>query len=173
MTIDRPNEAEFPAFYLGYVNTLPAAGPVAALEAQVAVFEKLAAKSEAKGDHRYAEGKWTVKEVVGHMADTERVFAYRLLRIARHDATPLAGFDENAWASVAPHARRPLEDVVGEMLAVRGATLPLIYSLDAEALTRSGTANGKPVSARALCWILPGHAEHHLGVLRERYGLNI
>ena len=107
------------------------------------------------------------------MADTERVFAYRLLRIARHDATPLAGFDENAWASVAPHVRRPLEDVVGEMLAVRAATLPLIYSLDAEALTRSGTANGKPISARALCWILPGHAEHHLGVLRERYGLNI
>ena len=173
MMIEKPSEAEFPSFYLGYVNALSAAGPVAALEAQVAVFETLAARSEAKGDHRYAEGKWTVKEVVGHMADTERVFAYRLLRIARHDTTPLAGFEENACDSVAPHARPPLRDYHGAMLAQPAATKPLLHSLDAETLAQTGSANGKPVSARALCWILPGHAEHHLGVLRERYGLNI
>jgi hypothetical protein len=174
VTIPKPADTEFASFYAGYIGKVSAAGgPVPLLEAQAQVFEHLAAQSEVIGDHRYAEGKWSVKELVGHMADTERVFAYRLLRIARADATPLSGFDENAWAAVAPHARRALEDVVAEMSAVRAATMPLIYSLDATTLGQVGTANGKPISVRAVCWIIAGHAQHHLDILRERYGVKI
>jgi uncharacterized damage-inducible protein DinB len=174
VTIPRPADTEFAPFYAGYVDQVAAAGgPVPMLEAQAQVFEHLAAQPENIGDHCYAEGKWSVKELVGHMADTERVFAYRLLRIARHDPTPLSGFDENAWAASAPHARRALEDVSAEMIAVRAATMPLIYSLDATTLAMAGTANGKSITARALCWILTGHAEHHLGILRTRYGVKI
>jgi hypothetical protein len=94
-----------------------------------------------------------------------------LLRIVRADATPLAGFDENQWAAVAPHHARPLLDVVDELLAVRGATLALVRSLDDEALDRSAIANGQPITARAICWILAGHTQHHVGILRERYGV--
>lgn len=174
MNIPKPAEGEYASFYAGYVGKVQSAGgPVALLEAQAAVFEKLGAQPEQVGDYRYAEGKWTVQEVLGHMSDTERVFAYRLLRIARADQTPLSGFDENAWAAAAPHADRALEDVAAEMQAVRAATMPLIYALDHDALARSGVANGKPVTARAICWIIAGHAEHHLGILREKYGVKL
>lgn len=173
MTIAKPADAEYAPFYAGYVAAVPASGPVPLLLAQEALFERLRALSEATGDHRYGPGKWTVKEVLGHMADTERVFAYRLLRVARADATPMPAFDEQAWAKAAPHARRPLEEVVDELVAVRRATLPLVRSLDEAALARAGTASGRSITARALCWIIPGHVQHHLGVLRERYGLTL
>ena len=170
--IARPTAEEFAPFYAGYIASVPAAGPVAALEAQRAAIQTLAKLSEEKGTHRYADGKWSVKEVIGHLADAERVFGYRLLRIARADSTPLAGFDENAWAGIAPFNARPVADVVKELLAVREATLALIASLDEAALTRQAVANGKAVSGRALCWILAGHTQHHLGILHERYGLS-
>jgi len=112
-----------------------------------------------------------VKELIGHMADTERVFTYRLLRIARADKAPLAGFDENAWAAVAPHGKRRLADVVDELIAVRRSTIALVESLDDTAIANAGVANNSPVTARAICWIIPGHAQHHLGVLHERYGV--
>jgi uncharacterized damage-inducible protein DinB len=170
--IARPAAEEFASFYAGYIGKVPASGPLAALEAQREVIGALASISEPAGRHRYAEGKWSVNEVLGHLADAERVFGYRLLRIARADSTPLAGFDENAWATVAPYDARPAADVVKELLAVREATLALIRSLDETALTRQAIANGKPVSGRALVWILAGHTQHHLGILHERYGLD-
>jgi len=171
MTITRPAQSEFNPFYAGYVGKV--SDPVALLKEQIAVFEKLRGLTETAGDHRYAEGKWSVKELIGHMADTERVFTYRLLRIARADKAPLAGFDENAWAAVAPHARRRLADVVDELIAVRRSTLALIESLDDAAIANAGVANNSPVTARAICWIIPGHAQHHLGVLAERYGVAV
>ena len=120
--------------------------PAAFLAAQLAEFERIRGLADTKGDLRYAEGKWSVKEVLGHMADAERVFAYRLLRIARADKTPLAGFDENAWAEIAPHGRRPLADVVDDLIAVRRATITLVDSLDEAALGNVGVANNNPVS---------------------------
>jgi len=172
MTISRPGDGEFAPFYAGYIGTVHDAGPLATLETQRGVVGTLSALSEAKADSRYAEGKWTVKEVLGHIADAERVFCYRLLRVARADTTPLAGFDEGLWASVAPHRDRPIADIVAELLAVREATLALVRSLDAAALDRQTVANGKAVSGRALCWILAGHAQHHLQILVERYGVD-
>jgi len=169
MIIARPAETEFAPFYAGYIAKLGDRGPLAFLNAQIAEFERIGGLAAAKGDFRYAEGKWSVKEVLGHMADAERVFAYRLLRIARADKTPLAGFDENAWAGIAPHGRRTLAQVVDDLIAVRRATITLVESLDETAVGNLGVANNNPVSGRAICWIIPGHAQHHLGILKERY----
>ncbi len=171
MTIARPAQIEFAPFYAGYVAKVSDHGPLALMKDQIAVFEKLRGLAEAKGDHRYADGKWSVKELIGHMADTERVFSYRLVRIARADKTPLAGFDENAWAAVAPHGKRRLADVVEELIAVRRSTIALVESLDETAVANTGVANNNPVTGRAICWIIPGHAQHHLGILAERYGV--
>jgi hypothetical protein len=169
--ITRPADTEYAPFYANYIAKVSPSGPVTALQAQMADIEALRDLPDARANHRYAEDKWSVKEVLGHMADAERVFSYRLLRIARADQTPLAGFDENRWAAAAPHGHRTIDAIVSELLAVRGATLALIGSLDHDALARSAEANGKLVTARALCWIIPGHSAHHLGILRERYGV--
>jgi uncharacterized damage-inducible protein DinB len=171
MTINRPDASEFANFYAGYVGNVPDSGPVKLLEEQIGRLEKLKSLPEDKANHAYADGKWTVKEVIGHLADAERVFTYRLTRIARGDQTPLAGFDENAWAKMAPHARRAMSKVADEMIAIRRSTLALIDSLDETSITNTGVANNNPVSARAICWILAGHTEHHLGILAERYGV--
>jgi uncharacterized damage-inducible protein DinB len=173
MTIDKPQPAEFNAFYAGYIGKVMERGPVGLLEDQVHTFEKLRVLSDADAGYRYAEGKWTVKELLGHVCDTERLFSYRLLHIARGDASPLAGMDENAWNAIALHDRRAIADVAGEMIAVRRATVALVASLDATALARTGVANKNPISARALVWILPGHAQHHLDVLRDRYAITL
>jgi hypothetical protein len=169
MTIDRPDASEFAPFYAGYVAKVSDRGPVAELRDQMDVLDKLKSLPEAQADYAYADGKWTVKEVIGHCADAERVFSYRLTRIARGDKTPLAGFDENAWAKTAPHGRRPIRAVVDELIAVRGATLALLDSLDETAIANSTAANNKEITGRALCWIIAGHARHHLDVLHERY----
>ena len=173
MTITRPGESEFAPFYAGYVGKVADHGPLQALRDQVASIEKIRALPEETGNYRYADGKWTVKELLGHLADAERVFAYRLLRIARADKSPLAGFDENAWAVVAPHGRRTLAQVVDELIAVRQSTIALVESLDETAVANVGLANNYSVTARAICWIVPGHAQHHLGILAERYGLAV
>lgn len=169
--ISKPAEGEFATFYGTYVAQVPDSGPVAVLEAQREAIRVLGELSDDLAAHRYAEGKWSVREVLGHLADTERVFAYRLLRAARGDDTPLPGFDENRWMSTASFERRPIRDVAAEFLAVREATLLLLATLDEEALARSVVANDRPVTGRALCWILAGHTQHHLTILHDRYGL--
>lgn len=169
--ITKPADTEYASFYATYVGKVTPSGPVTALEAQRADFEALRDLSDEKAGHRYADGKWSVKEVLGHLSDVERVFGYRLLRAARADLTPIPGFDENDWAASAPHAHRPIGAIVEELLAVRASTLALIGSLNQHALDRSVEANGHPVTARALCWIIPGHAAHHMGILKERYGV--
>lgn len=173
MTISKPEASEFASFYAGYIDKVSTLGPIALLENQLDAFDLLRKVPADESNHRYAHDKWSVKELVGHVADAERVFSYRLLRIARADATPLAGFDENAWAKTAPHGDRRLADIADELIAVRRATIALVASLDEAALSRTALANNKSVSARAICWIIPGHAQHHLEILRERYGVKI
>ena len=173
MIIKRPDQSEFAPFYAGYIGKVPDSGPVLLMREQIAALEKLRALPEDKASHAYDAGKWTVKEVIGHVADAERVFTYRLTRIARGDKTPLSGFDENAWAKTAPHRRRPIADVVDEMIAVRRATLAMVESLDDSTISNVGLANNNSVSARAICWITAGHAKHHLDILRERYGVTL
>jgi len=172
MTIKRPDQSEFAPFYAGYIGKVPDSGPAPLMKVQIGELEKLRSLPEDKANHAYAAGKWTVKELLGHVVDAERVFSYRLVRIARGDKTPLSGFDENAWAKTAPHKKRPIADVVDEMIAVRRATLALVDSLDESTISNVGLANNNSVSARAICWIMAGHMKHHLDILKERYGIN-
>jgi hypothetical protein len=168
----RPGAGEYAPFYEGYVSRVPEGDVVEMLARQCGEASAfLRAVPPEKGDYRYAPGKWTVKEVVGHVSDAERIFAYRVLRIGRGDQTPLPGFDENAYAEVAgPGFRaRTMESLVGDWEDARRATLSLMHSLDEEAFARVGTASGAPVSVRALAYILFGHMDHHLAVIRERY----
>lgn len=172
MTIGRPQPGDYAPFYQPYLDaTAPIDDAHELLARQSDVLAYMATWPEDKAAHRYAEGKWSVVQVVGHMADTERVFAYRLLRIARADNTPLSGFDENAWQLEAGFESRTLASVVAELRAVRMASLALIRSLDEAAIEREGVANGKRVTARALVWLVAGHFAHHAGILRDRYGV--
>lgn len=171
--IERPLASEYDPFYLSYVARIPERmDPVELMEAQLAEVEALVGGlSVAEGGHRYAEGKWSVREVIGHLADAERVFLYRVFRITRGDTTPLAGFDEQTYVAAAGADRRAMSDLVEEWAATRRATLAFVGSVPDAAWNREGTANGLPISARALLYIIGGHVAHHLAVLRERYGL--
>lgn len=167
---ERPGEGEHAPFYAAYIAEVPAGDLADVLERQGAALVSLVRGiPEARGDFRYAEGKWSVKDVLLHVADAERVFGYRALRIARNDQTDLPGFDENLFVKNAGAAGRRLGDLADELEAIRRATLALLRPLDDEAMARRGTANGKPITARAIAWIIAGHAEHHEKVLRERY----
>ena len=166
-----PAPDEFAPYYGKYVEKV-GPDPMAMLEAlTLSTPRLLAATSPEKAEFRYAEGKWSVKEVVGHLSDAERVFAYRALRIGRADTTDLPGFDENAYVPAGRFGARTLADLVAEFASVRAASLTLFRSFDAEAIARRGTANGQPVTVRALLTILAGHEQHHVKLLRDLYGL--
>lgn len=168
--LSRPSPSEHAAFYAGYVAGMPDGDVIEHLGAQRAELEHLlAGLDDGDARYRYAPGKWSVKEVLGHLADAERIFAYRLLRVARGDATPLAGFDENAYVPAGGFDDRPLVSLVAELGAIRGATLALLHGLPPGVGEHRGEANGQPVTVRALAWILAGHERHHLGILRDRY----
>lgn len=168
----RPDPSEFPSFYAGYVALVPDGDILAVLRtAGDELVYALQNIPEARGDHRYAEGKWTIRTLVGHVIDTERIFSYRALRVARGDATPLPGFEENDYASTAGSDSRPVADLASEIAAVRESSLRLFESFSPDAWPRTGTVNNARVSVRALGYITAGHAQHHLNVLRERYGI--
>ncbi len=168
----RPAADEFAPFYAGYVASVPDGDVTRTLAAQgESMLARLKHLSEEQAAFAYAPGKWTVKEVICHIADAERIFAYRILRIGRGDTTPLSPFDENAYAVTCGANERSLDTLLGEFAAVRGATLALLRWMPDAAWTRRGTASGKEVSARALAWIAAGHAMHHEKVLVERYAL--
>lgn len=171
MRTTRPEAGDFAPFYENYVALVPVShDPLAALYAQTAeVQTAFGALTDAQALTAYAPGKWTPKQVLLHLADAERVFAYRALRFARADAQPLTGFDENAYADTGDANARSLSDLLAEYAATRAATLALFEGFTAVQLDRRGTANGAAVTVRALLFIVPGHECHHLHVFRERY----
>jgi DinB family protein len=170
--VGRPEADEIPAHFVGYIKRVPELDPVIVCAAQIEdTATLLRALTETEAMYRYGRGKWSIKEVVGHLADVERIMAYRALRIARGDATPLPGFDENAYVPVAKFDARSLADLVGELRTARTATLALLRTFDGDAWRRRGTASGKPVSVRALAFMIPGHERHHVDILRTRYGV--
>ena len=122
-----------------------------------------------KFDYRYAEGKWTIKDIIQHLIDTERIFAYRALRFARNDKTKLSGFEENDYVDEANAAKRSIQDLLTELDVVRQATLSLFKSFLNEELLRMGTASNNPISVRALGFVIIGHQNHHQRVFQERY----
>jgi uncharacterized damage-inducible protein DinB len=167
-----PGAEEFAPFYGGYVQAVGSRDPLALLDAQPGQLNRLL--SRARGEDElapYAPGKWSVREVLVHVSDSERIFASRALRIARGDSTPLPGFEQDAYAAASAADERTLEDVVSELYAVRTSTLTLFRSFRQADYPRTGTASGSTVSVRALLWITAGHMESHLTTLRTRYGL--
>jgi uncharacterized damage-inducible protein DinB len=175
LPIPAPGEGEYSPRARVYVDAVRDVSDVRALlrEQPRSLRAALEPLSDGEALARYAPGKWSVKEVVGHVADTERIFAYRLLRIARGDQTPLPGFEQELYVAGARFDARPLASVLAEFETARAATLALLEGLDAEALARGGTASDHPVSASALVYVIAGHVQHHLGVLREKYGLRL
>jgi uncharacterized damage-inducible protein DinB len=172
MKIGRPQPGDYAPFYQPYLDASATVDDVRELFIrQDGLLAAMSRWPEPKASHRYAEGKWTVGQVIGHMADVERVFAYRLMRIARSDTTPLPGFDENAYQQYAGFETRTLASLVEELTAVRRATMAFVPTLDAAALEREGIASDKRVTAKALAWLIAGHFQHHHGILRERYGM--
>jgi hypothetical protein len=166
----RPDATEYAPFYANYIAGVPDGDVVTLLRDEGReLTATLAAIPESRGGFRYADGKWSVREVIGHLIDAERIFAYRALRLARADATPLPAFDENAYVPTSGSDARTIADLVDELRAVRESTIRLFTSFPEEAWTRRGIVSGKEVSVRALAYITAGHPRHHLKILRERY----
>jgi hypothetical protein len=171
---NRPEAGEFDPYYARYINRVPDGDVTSLLEHQVReTAAALRTVPAPKATYRYAEGKWSIAEVVGHLTDAERIFSYRAMRIARADGTPIEGFDENAYVPAGEFDRRSLADLIAEFEAVRRATVTLARGFPPAAWTRIGTANGKAISVRALIYIAAGHERDHLGTLRERYGVGV
>lgn len=166
----RPVAGEFSSYYASYIGRVPDGDIVQTLRAQVGeTMELVRSLGEEMGAHRYAADKWSIRQVLGHMADTERIMAYRALRVARGDATPLEGFDENAFVANASFDARALHELAEDLVIVRTSTVALFAPMSDAELARTGTANGSPVSVRALAWVIAGHERHHAAILRERY----
>lgn len=166
----RPDPGEYNAYYDRYVALVPAGDIIALLTVQMddttALLREL---TEEQALHAYAPGKWSIKEVLGHVMDAERIFMNRALRFGRGDATPLPSFDENAYAPAGAFNARPLASLMSEFNAVRRSTVALLAGLPAEAWQRTGIASEYAVSVRGLAWITAGHELHHRQILAQRY----
>jgi len=170
LLIARPAPEEYLAYYGRYIEQVPDGDLLQALRDGVEETRSLLEPlPESRGDFRYAPDKWSIKEVVGHLIDTERVFTYRALRFARNDATPLPGFDQDTWVPYSGFAARSLRSLLDEMRAVRGSAVALFENLDDAAWNRIGTANDARMSVRAAAYVIAGHEIHHRKILRERY----
>ena len=172
MKIGRPSPSEYNAAFERYVKRVPEDDALPALSRQPAEIRAVVGSlSPERASYRYAPGKWTVRELIGHVTDSERVFGYRALCVARGEAAALPAFEEKGYAANAGHDRYDLPDLVEEFEIVRRANVSMLKHMDEKAILRIGTANGLPISVRALAFIMIGHVRHHLGVLAEKYGI--
>jgi len=170
LAIGRPQSGEHAPYYDRYISLVQGEDILTTLdEERRKTVLLLSGRSEAEGDFRYAPEKWSAKEVLGHVNDTERIFGYRALRIARADAMPMEGFEQDDYVRNGPFARRPLCDLIEDYMAVRRATLSLLRNLDEAAWMRRGVANKNEVTVRALGYIIAGHELHHRRILEEKY----
>lgn len=168
--MNRPQSDEYSEPHAEYVSLVPEEDILAAIAEQSTDTQKLLATvDEAKAAYRYAEGKWSIKEVLGHIVDAERIISYRLLAIARGEVSPLPGFDENAYVENADFDSWKLGDLAEHYAVVRRSNIVLLRNLPDAAWDRRGTANGFSVTTRGLAWSLVGHERHHVKVLRDRY----
>ena len=169
-TVDRPDETEYAPYFGRYVSLVPGGDILESLGRQSdETLALLRGIAEPQASYRYAPGKWSIKELVGHMIDSERIFAYRALCFARNDKSPLTGYDQDQYNDNASFDDYPLSELASEFEHVRRASILLFKHLDAEAWQRRGTANDSEVSVRALVHIIAGHELHHVGVLRKLY----
>src|ERR1700684_2275915 len=165
-----PQPDEYAPYYGRYISLVQGEDILSILDQQRRqTMMLLSCRDEEDGNFRYAPEKWSAKEVLGHLCDTERIFAYRALRISRADATPLEGFEQDDYVRNGPFAQRPVADLVEEFIAVRRATISLLRNLDEAAWMRRGLANKNEVTVRALAYIIAGHELHHRRILVEKY----
>ena len=168
----RPAETEYAPFYARYVALVPETDILAVLEQQVEEIRRLAASVPPERETwRYAEGKWSVRQVLGHLVDGERVFGYRAFSFSRGETAALPSFDENQYVAAARSDAIPLRETVDELALVRRSNLQVLRRLAPPEWERVGTASGHPVTVRALAWVMAGHPRHHVAILRERYGV--
>ena len=172
MTTGQPLETEYAPYYRDYVGQVTEEDILPVLRSQLDTLDVLLGRvTPDRETYRYAEGKWSIREIIGHLIDGERVFGHRAFCIARGEKQNLPGFEQNDYILTAPYDRLDLEDLLSEFRLVRLSNLAMLRNLDGEAWARMGTANDNQVSVRALAFIIAGHVRHHMGVLRERYGL--
>jgi hypothetical protein len=170
VAITKPEASEYNEYYGKYISLVVDSDLIGTLETQIRETRDLfAGFPEERGAYAYAEGKWTLKEVISHLLDGERIFGYRLLRIARGDSTPLEGFEQDGYIENSHANERSFSDLLCEFAELRAANLRLMQSMDEADWQRMGTASGFPVSARALAFIMAGHVGHHLNIVKERY----
>ena len=168
--MSRPLENEYAPAFQGYVSHVSEDDIMPAMRSQIDALDVLLDDVPPEREtFRYAEGKWSIREIIGHLIDGERVFGYRALCIARGETQNLPGFDQDQYMLTAPFDRIELADLLSEFRLVRLSNIAMLRTLDEAAWTRMGTANGNPISVRALVYIMVGHTRHHMGVLRERY----
>jgi hypothetical protein len=166
----RPQPGENAPYYDRYISMVPGNDVLGAFDEQRRQTLLLfSGRSEDDGNLRYAPEKWSLKEVLGHINDTERIMSYRALRISRGDATPIEGYEQDDYVRNAPFARRPLADLIEDYIAVRRATISLFRNLDEAAWTRRGTANKNEVTVRALAYLIAGHELHHRKIIEDKY----
>jgi hypothetical protein len=172
MKNSRPRPDEYDAAFERYVSRVPETDVLAALERQPAeLADVLASVPREREEYRYAPGKWTIRGVVGHILDAERVFGYRALCVARGEKVSLPGFEQNDYAENAGADRRTLASLTAEFTSLRASHVLMLRHVDDEGWVRVGSANGLPVTPRALAYNLVGHVRHHVAVLREKYGV--
>jgi|SRR5579872_40976 len=170
ISISRPEPGEYAPYYDRYISLVPGADILGTLDAQRRqMMLLLSGRDESDGNFRYAPDKWSAKQVLGHVCDTERIFAYRALRIARGDRTPIEGFEQDDYVRNGPFDSRPLAELIDDYIAVRRATLTLLRNLDEPAWLRRGIANKNEVSVRAIAYTIAGHELHHRRILEEKY----
>lgn len=170
LVIERPKSGEYAPAFERYVSRVPETDVMGSLVRQKDEWPGALRGIRGEGErYRYAEGKWSVRELVGHVIDSERIFGYRAVCVARGETLSLPGFDENAYAANATFDDCPLGELLDEFAQVREGHLSFFRHLSSEAWLRTGVANQNPISVRALAWILVGHARHHMAVLEERY----
>lgn len=168
--MERPSKNEYAEYYDRYVSLVEETDIVAAMQEQLHEVEQIFAEiSEEKSLYSYAEGKWTIKELIGHLTDGEMIFAYRALRISRADKTPIEGFEQDDYIENSSFNSMKLADLIEELVLSRKLSLILFGNLTEEAWNRTGTASDATVSVRALAFMMVGHIRHHLRILRERY----
>jgi len=165
----RPSPTDHPEYYGRYISQVPQGNILDTLQQGHDATLALLSGASARADFHYAPGKWSLKEVVGHLTDTERIFSYRTLRFARNDKTPLPGFEQDDYMPYANFAQRELSDLAREFDHVRQATLFLLRNLDAAAWERRGTASGGEFTVRAMAYIIAGHEIHHRTIIEAKY----
>ncbi|KQX46512.1 MULTISPECIES: DinB family protein [unclassified Paenibacillus] len=168
--LQRPGSEEYSPFFTGYISQVPEGDYLSFLHSQVdAVIALFSPINDEQGLYRYEPGKWSLKEVLGHMTDTERILSYRMLRIARGDTTNLPGFDQDLFVTHTSFDELSMEDLLNDFQAVRHATFTLLKTITEAAWSRKGIANNNEISARALAYVIAGHAQHHLSVVQQKY----